>query len=563
MKKQTILGYAFLAVTGSLLTSCDLLKDLKYDVKPCPLEMHGDSVRVQVDVTFPNKGIKKKASAEIQPMLGSTALKPVTIQGEKATGNGSVILYKPGGKVTYFDVVAYKPEYENTELKITGKVSKGGKVKENIDETVICKGTIITPLLVNKDYRVTMEKDNFKRVNEFTEMAQMNFDKGQSTVKAGELSDKDVVGLQNWMKTVQSNERIKIKSVDVTGYSSPEGEEGKNNSLSTDRATAAKNAIMAVSKKAGNTAGQTEIYALNGKGEDFAGFKTEMEKSEMNADERNLVIRVLEMHKDPTTRETEMRNMGKTFTFLDKNIFPKLRRSEIKVVYDKTGFTDEELKAIATSKPDSLNLEELLFAATLIENMDSKLSIYNAAQMKFPTDHRAFNNAGSVLYLQGKMSEAKMQFEKANNIKDNAISKNNLGAIAGASGDRVTAKKLLMQGSSAGAENKYNLGILNVYEGKYAEAVSNFGSGETYNKALAQILNGNAAAGIATINNSPDKESAQGYYLKAIASARQDKVSDVISNLQSSIAKDASLKAKAKMDKEFLKFAENTAFSGM
>lgn len=563
MKKQTLLGYAFLAVTGTLLTSCDLLKDLKYDVKPCPLEMHGDSVRVKIDVTFPEKGINKKASAEIQPMLGSTALKPVTVQGEKATGNGNVILYKPGGKMSYYDVVAYKPEYENTELKITGKVSKGGKVKDQIDETVICKGTIITPLLVNKNYRVTMEKDNFKRVNEFTEMAQINYDKGKSVVKAGELNDKDIVGLQAWMKKVQTNERIKIKTIDVIGYASPEGEEDKNNTLSSDRATAGKNATMSLAKKAGNTAGQTEIYKLDGRGEDFAGFKVEMEKSEMNADERNLVIRVLEMHKDPATRETEMRNMGKTFTYLDKNIFPKLRRSEIKVVFDKTGFTDEELKSISTTKPDSLNLEEMLFAATLIENLDSKLAIYKAAERKYPTDHRAFNNAGSVLYMQGKMSESKTEFEKANNIKDNAIAKNNLGAIAGAAGDRDAAKKLLLQGSGSGAENTYNMGIINVYEGKYAEAVSNFGSGDTYNKALAQILNGNAAGGIATINASPDKETAQGYYLKAVASARMDKVGDVVSNLQSSIAKDGSMKAKAKSDKEFLKFAENTAFSGL
>jgi len=563
MKKQTLLGYAFLAVTGSLLTSCDLLKDLKYDVKPSPLEMHGDSVRVQVDVTFPAKGIKKKASAEIQPMLGSTALKSVTVQGEKATGNGTVIQYKPGGKMTYYDVVAYKPEYANTELKITGTISKGGKVKGQIEETVICQGTIITPLLVNKDYRVIMEKDNFKRVIEYAEMAQINYDKGKSIVKAGELADADIVGLQAWMQKVQMNERISIKTIDVIGYASPEGEEDKNNTLSTDRATAGKNASMSLAKKAGNTAGQTEIYKMDGRGEDYAGFKTELEKSEMNSDEKNLVIRVLEMHKDPATRETEMRNMGKTFTYLDKNIFPKLRRSEIKVVYDKTGFTDEELKTIATTKPDSLNLEEMLFASSLIQDLNQKLAIYKAAERKYPTDHRAFNNAGCVYYMQNKMAESKAEFEKANNIKDNAIAKNNLGAIAGASGDRSSAKKLLLQGKGSGADNTYNMGILKVYEGKYAEAVSDFGSGATYNKALAQILNGNASGGISTVNNSPDKETAQGYYLKAVASARMDKVADVISNLQSSIAKDASMKSKAKEDKEFLKFAENTAFSGL
>ena len=80
MKKQSIKGLAFIAVAGSLVSSCDLLKDLEYKVTPSPLEMHADSVRVKVDVKFPEKGIKKKASAEITPMLGNTALKTITVQ---------------------------------------------------------------------------------------------------------------------------------------------------------------------------------------------------------------------------------------------------------------------------------------------------------------------------------------------------------------------------------------------------------------------------------------------------------------------------------------------------
>jgi tetratricopeptide (TPR) repeat protein len=562
MKKHTLVGFAFLA-TGTILTGCDLMKDLKYDVNPSPLEMHGDSVKVKVDITFPLKGIKKKASAEIQPMLGETALKPITVQGEKATGNGNVIQYKPGGKVTYYDVVAYKPEYEVTTLDVTGTVSKGGTVKDQIERTKIADGTIITPLLVDNNFRVTMEKDNFKRVNEMTETAAIGYLKGKADVRSGELVDADMKALSAWMKAAETNDRIKIKSIKVIGYASPEGEEDKNNSLSTERSEAGKKAAIGLAKSAGNAAGQTEIYSLDGKGEDFAGFKTELEKSNMNTDEKNLVIRVLEMHKDPTTRETEMRNMGKTFTYLDKEIFPKLRRSEIIVVYDKTGYTDEELRSISTSTPEILTVEEMLFAATLLEDMDAKLKVYKAAQMKFPTDHRAFNNAGGVYYMQGKMAEAKAEFEKANNIKDNAIAKNNLGAIAGSAGDYVKAKQLLAQGKGSGVENNYNHGILNIKAGKYAEAVSNFGSEDTYNKALAQLLNGNSAACVTTLNNSADKESAQGYYLKAVAAARQDKISDVTSNLAKAIALDGSLKEKAKKDREFLKYAENSAFTAL
>lgn len=563
MKKQSIKGLAFIAIAGSLVTSCDLLKDLDYKVTPNPLEMHGDSVRVKIDVTFPEKGIKKKASVELTPMLGNTALKTVTIQGEKATGNGSVIQYKSGGKVVYEDVVVYKSDYENTDLKITGKVYKGGKEKAGkFEDMKIADATIITPFLVNKDFKVILAKDEFKRVTEKTFMAQINYDKGKSIVKPAELKQQDIVDYSNWLMAAQSNPKVSIKTINITGYASPEGEEDKNNSLSTDRAEAGKKVSMDLAKKAKNDKAQTEVYNLVGRGEDYEGFKRELKASPMNEDEKNLVIRVLEMHQDPVTRETEMRNMGKTFTYLDKNIFPLLRRSEISTVYDMTGYSDEELKAVSMATPDSLNLEELLFAATLTNDLNEKLSIYKVAMKNYPTDHRTHNNVGAVLYMQNKMSDAKTHFEKANSLKDNAISKNNLGAVAGVSGDRAKAKQLLGQAKGAGSEVNYNMGILNIQDGDYADAVSNFGGDNSFNKALAQMLNGDAAAAVTTVDASADNESAQGYYLKAVAAARQDKIDAVVSNLKSAIAKDGSMKSKAAKDREFLKYAENSAFTG-
>ena len=564
MKKQSIKGLAFLAVAGSLVTSCDLLKDLDYKVTPNPLEMHGDSVRVKVDVTFPEKGIKKKAKAEITPMLGGTALKTVTVLGEKATGNGDKIQYKPGGKMVYEDVVAYKPEFENADLMVTGKVYKGDKEKEGqFTDTKIADATIITPYLVNKDFKVVYAKDEFKRVTEQTYVAQINFDKGKSVVKPTELKDKDIVDYSKWLTAAQTNAKIAIKTINVTGYASPEGEVAKNDNLSTERAEAAKKVSMELAKKAKNDKAQTEVYNLSGRGEDFEGFKKELKASTMNEDEKNLIIRVLEMNSDPATRETEMRNMGKTFTFLDKNIFPKLRRAEITTVYDLTGYSDEELKAVSVATPDSLDLEELLFTATLTNDLNEKLRLYNVAIKNYPNDYRAFNNAGAVLYQQNKMADAKAKFEKANSLKDNAISKNNLGAVAGVSGDRTKAKQLLGQAKGAGSEVNYNLGILNIQDGKYADAVSNFGSDNSFNKGLAQMLNGSDDAAVKTVDASADKESAQGYYLKAVAAARQNNVDAVVSNLKNAFGKDASMKAKALKDREFLKFAENAAFTGI
>jgi len=563
MKKQNIKVLAMAAVLGTTVSSCDLLKDLEYNVEPCPLEMHGDSVVVTVDITFPEKSLNKKASAEITPMIGETALKPVTFLGEKATGNGNVIQYKPGGKYTYTDVVAYKPAMENTELMVTGTVSKKGKVKDQIDPIEICKGTIITPFLVEKSGQVILADDKFERVTPETAEATINYLKGKHNVRSSEMKDDDIKAMQEWLAAAETNAKINIKSVGITGYASPEGEVADNSELSDNRATSAKEAMLDVAKKAENTKASGEIYSLKGSGEDYPGFKKVLMKdTQMNEDDKNLVMRVIEMNASPEQRETELRNMRATFTYLDKNIFPLLRRSEIVVSYDLTGFSDEELKNYSVSKPDTLNLEELLFCATLYDDLNEKLRVYKIAEARYTEDYRPSNNVGAVLYMQNKISEAKAKFQKANGIKDNQISKNNLGAVAIVEGDRSKAWGLLDQAGSA-PEVSYNKGVLNIQDGDYSEAVSNLGSEATYNKALAQLLNGNASSAVSTIDNSVDKETARGYYLKAIAAARQDQLNEVVSNLKTAIAKDGSYKAKAMKDMEFLSYAENAAFTAI
>jgi tetratricopeptide (TPR) repeat protein len=253
--------------------------------------------------------------------------------------------------------------------------------------------------------------------------------------------------------------------------------------------------------------------------------------------------------------------MAKTFTFLEQNILPRLRRSEIRVIYDLTGFSDEELTNMSQKMIDSLDLEEILFTATLTSDLNEKLRLYNEASRLFPTDNRSFNNAGAVLFMQGKMDEAKAKFEAANSLEENAISQNNLGAVAGVKGDRLKAKELLAKGGGS-PEAKYNLGIIAIQDGVYATAVSNLGD-NNFNKALAQLLNGDVAGAVKTIDASTaDKESAQGSYLKAIAAARQDKLDLTVSNLKKAISKDKNFKAKAAKDMEFLKYLENPTFIG-
>ena len=563
--KTNLTFLSLVGIVAILVSSCDLLKDVTYSVTPNPLELHGDNVKVAVTVTIPEKGIKKKAKVEITPVFGDAKLTTWTIQGEKATGNGQTITFKPGGTATFEEVVAYNPSMEATNLKLTGKIYKGTKEKDVLPETKIADGTIITPLLVHNEFKMLLAEDKLVRTNDKSVSALINFEKGKSVVRKPELTDKDVMDLVIWLTTAQANNKIMINSIDIKGYASPDGEEAKNSNLSIERSRMARNAFMDLMKKAKMMLyADSSKYSVNGLGEDFVGFQDQLAMTTTIPEaDKALFLRVIKMTADAAEREKQMAALGKTYLELEKDVFPMIRRSVITVNYTEKGWTDAELISASTSNPSSLTVEELLFTAmTLTKDVAEKARIYQVATTVAPSDYRTHNNLGAVKYMQNKMSEAKASLEKANNLMDNAMSKNNLAGVAMSSGDRETAKKLLGQVKDKTPQLAYNNAIISVLEGNYSAAITGFGSEASYNKALAQILANKLDEASKTIAASSDKESADGHYLKAIIASRSNAgVDAVVSCLKSAFAKNPGLKEKAGRDREFIKLMADATFT--
>src|SRR5690606_1120903 len=167
------------------------------------------------------------------------------------------------------------------------------------------------------------------------------------------------------------------------------------------------------------------------------------------------------------------------------------------------------------------------------------------------------NNVGYVLFQQGKTAEAKAQFQKANGILDNPVSTNNLGVIAHQEGDRQKAAELFAKAVDAGAEVKYNQGIIAIQNGDYATANSNMAGQNTFNAALAKMLGGDAAGAGTILAASPEKDSAKGHYLAAIIAARTNNGEGVRTHLAAAVQQDASLRDKAMNDLEFRNYKDN------
>jgi outer membrane protein OmpA-like peptidoglycan-associated protein len=552
-------GTLLIGTAAFLVASCDLVKDITYTVNPNPLEMHGDSVKVSITVNVPEKGIKKTAKAEITPKIGSTPIGTWYVNGSKVTGNGTNIDFKTGGTATLEETIAYDPSMEAADLIITGKLYKQTKEKGVLPETKIADATIITPYLVDKNFKVLTEQDALVRQFDKTTTATINFEKGKSDVRANEIKDADILSLLAWVEAAQTNPKIKITGIEINGYASPDGEVAKNDNLSSDRTIAARKALIDLMKKSKLTAySDTSAYTLAKFGEDFAGFKIQLAATTTIPEaDKNLFIRILEMTKDAEQREKDMIALGKAYTELERDVFPMIRRAVVVVKYTEYGLTDDELRAASVQNPNSLSVEELLFtAAKLTTDANEKARIYGIAAANYSADVRTHTNLGATLFELGNTKDASSAFKKANELKSTPTTNNNLAASLILENNTPAAKKLLVNAKTD--VYGYNQGIIDIMEGKYGAADKNI-SQKSYNKVLALLLLNQLDA--ARKVSASLTETAELAYLNAIIEARSGANADaVVAKLKTATTKNANLKEKASKDREFIKIMNEASF---
>ncbi len=562
MKKNNLNLLAVLALMVAIITGCGGLGKMEKYVEelgakgePEPLIVRGDKVEINITGKFPEKYFHKKVSAEATPVLvyegGETAFKMQGFQGEDAAGNFEVIPFETGKSFSYTDIIDYDPAMESSELELRIKGTKGSK--EAIFEPLkIGTGVITTPYLMQNDDKPIMSTDNYKRVLSFEKEAVVNYAYNKSNVRSGELKDQDVKDMKSFIAECAEADSLVITGTNVEAYASPEGEISLNENLAQERAESA-NAIVSkeMKKKKIEVVDADAFFANSPKGEDWEGFKSMMQASSI--EDKNLILRVLEMYTDKTKREEEIKNISKTYKEIEKDILPQLRRSQVTLNYNVEGYTDEELIALSKSNADILTIEELLYAATLFESLNDKLEVYENAERVHPTDYRGINNVGYVLFLQNKKDEAKVQFEKAFNVNPAKEVANNMGVMSRLDGDRDGALEHFSSAAGAGDEVGYNKALVLIQNGDYDGAISNMGSTNSVNVALAKLLNGDNNGAKSALENSGD-DSAISSYVMAIVAARMNNAAEVLTNLGNAINKDASLKEKAMNDLEFRDF---------
>ena len=561
MNKKFYLPFFVLAVIMTLSSCSNKLKPLAEQyikAEPQPLEAIGGKVPVTINATFPAKWFNKKAVVTVTPVLryqgGEAWGTSYTYQGEKVKGNNQVIPQAAGANVTMKSAFTYKPEMKKSELYLTFDAKIKNKVVK-LPDVKIGEGVIATSELADAaTATAAIAADKFQRIIKEAHDANIMFLIQQANLRASETNSE---AIKEWKELVKNADEAPNQNVaiEISAYASPDGGVKLNTGLAEHREGNTSKYLAKELKKMKVEVPVDARYTA----QDWDGFKELVSKS--NLQDKDLVLRVLSMYQDPETREKEIKNISAIYSDLAETILPQLRRSRLTANVEIIGKSDEEISSLAKSNPKELNIEEILYAATLTNNDAEKMAIYTKASELYPNCYRTWNNIGMMAFKAGDLNKAEQMFNKSNSVKNNPEANMNLGLIALTKGDQAKAQQLF--GSASGVnELSEALGVLYLEQGEWAKAANSFGSVKTNNAALAQILVKDYSKASQTLNGvaNPDATTS---YLKAIVAARTNDANGVVSNLKAAIAKDKSMAKEAAIDLEFAKFANNADFQAL
>lgn len=553
-----------LCAAGALvLTGCSKkLQNFSADyfsVNPNPLEVVGQRIPATVTGHIPAKFFVKNAEVTVTPYLTfngqEVASQSYRFQGEKVNGNNPVINYDNGGTVTIPVVYNYQPEMLQSELELGFTVNQGDKQyvlpRVKVADGIVATATIADPATVSP----AMAPDRFQRIINEKYAADIRFLINQSNLRDSELKSEAVRSLNSRMVEANNATNQEIEEINISSYASPEGSLDFNTKLAENREKNTTDYLRNQLKR-DNISDFGDLTAQF-TAEDWEGFQKLVAESDIQ--DKELILNVLSRFQDPEQREEQIRNLSAIFDQLADQILPQLRYSRITASINVIGKSDEEIKELFKNDPSKLNVDELLYCATLTDSPAEKIKIYSKTAELYPNDYRALNDLGLVQYATGNYNAAKANFAAASRIAPQAAEPQmNLGLVALNEKDYRQANQKFS--NAAGIEELNDaLGTYYIMTGDNAAAVKAFGATKSNNAALAQILTkdySKARSTLAGISN-PD---ATTYYLMAVLGARTNNDNMVSTNLRQAGRLDSKMIDRARKDLEFKNFNLSSIF---
>ena len=367
---------AFSVLLGSavMLTGCGKKMNQfaadYFTTNPNPLEVVGQNVPATVTGNIPPKFFVKNATVTVTPYLTfdnqEVAGNSMTFQGEKVRGNNRVISYDNGGTVTIPINYVYQPEMQRSELYLGFTVDQKGK-QYVLPRVKVADGVIATAAIADAaSVDPAIAPDKFQRIINEKYKADILFLINVANLRDSQLNSAEMKAWNENVAAANADKNREIKELNIESYASPDGPYAFNTQLAEKRETNTKGYLEKKLKK-DNITEFGELTA-NFTPEDWEGFQKLV--SESNIQDKDLILSVLKMYQDPEVRDREIRNMTSVFDELAETILPRLRYSRLTASVDVIGKSDAEINQAFDTNPSSLTVDELLYAATLTDDLN-------------------------------------------------------------------------------------------------------------------------------------------------------------------------------------------------
>lgn len=219
---------------------------------------------------------------------------------------------------------------------------------------------------------------------------------------------RELAKIRATIDSIKSDEDIKITTLTISGFASPEGSYANNERLAKGRTEALAEYVRNLYTFPRN------LMKTSWTAEDWEGLRRRVEESTI--DHKAEILAIIDSDIDPDVKDRKIyADFPKEYNFMLTNWYPALRHSDYAVEFMIRKYTDpKEIAQVFRKNPSKLSLRELyIYAETLDPKSQEYADVFETAARMYPEDETANLNAANCAMMRDDFKAAAQYLSKA------------------------------------------------------------------------------------------------------------------------------------------------------
>jgi len=277
--------------------------------------------------------------------------------------------------------------------------------------------------------------------------AYLEFPQGGSTINTSfRNNQRELDKINQLITTLMADPDIRVTSLEMRGYASPEGSASANLELSSQRARAMRDYFVRR-----NIIAPSSILIGIG-GEDWEGLKNLLTNYSVSYKEE--IFNIINTVQDLDAREQRIIRLGngEPYRQIFRDLYPQLRRVDCRINYTARNFTLEESKARIQGRPNLLSQDEMYqIAHSYPEGSHEFNRTFITAGQQFPSNDIANLNGAAAALSEGNPALAEEYLNQVKN-RNSPEYANCMGVLHLFKGNYAEAEEFLRRALAGGVE---------------------------------------------------------------------------------------------------------------